>query len=151
MGLRGEVVPSLSWIARLNEWCLGNNLDFDLQKTSANCWYFRGTSVRSGVFLVRYAACPFRDEDLTSNWNGIALWALQARRKVVVLTRVIKGFWELESSEDYSWVVLGTALGGASVLRAVSWFFKAGNCRVPVFQSIFELCLTNQLCPSTTG
>ena len=113
-------MPSLSWIARSNEQCLGNNLDFDLQKTSANCWYSRGTSVRSGVFSVRCATHSFRGKDLTSNWNGITPWALQARRKVVVLTRVIEGFWRLGSSEDYSWVVLGVALGRALVLRTVS-------------------------------
>jgi len=73
------------------------------------------------------------DEDLTSNWYGIALWALQARRKMVVLTRVIKGFWGLGSSEDCSWVVLEATLGRASVLRAMSWFFKAKNCKVPIF------------------
>ena len=94
-------------------------MDFDLQKTSANCWYSRGTSVRLGVFLVRCAARPFRSEDLTSNWNGIAPWALQARRKVVALTRVIKSFWRLGSSENCSWVVSGVALGRASVLRAM--------------------------------
>jgi len=92
MGLRGEVVPFSSWITRLNEQCSDNNLDFDLQKTFTNCWYSRETLVRPGVFLVRCAICPFRSEDLTSNWNGIAPWALQACRKVVVLTRVIKGF-----------------------------------------------------------
>ena len=86
----------------MNKQCSGNNLDFDLQKTSANCWYSRGTLVRSGIFLIRCAARPFRDKDLTSNWYGIAPWALQAHRKIVVLTRVIKGFWGLGSSEDYS-------------------------------------------------
>ena len=64
-------MPSLSWITRSNKWCSGNNLDFDLQKTSTNCWYSRGTSVRSGAFLIRCTTHLFRDEDLTSNWYGI--------------------------------------------------------------------------------
>lgn len=114
MGLRGGVAPSLSWIARLNKWCSGNNLNFDLQKMSANCWYFRETSIRLGVFSVRCAARPFRDKDC-------------------------------------SWVVSEVALGRASEVRAVSWFFKAGNCKVPVFQLIFGLYSTDQLCLSTTG
>jgi len=71
MGLRGGVALSLSWIARSNKRYSGNNLNFDLQKTFVNCWYSRGTLVRSGVFSVRCAACPFRGEDLTSNWNDI--------------------------------------------------------------------------------
>ena len=69
---------------------------------------------------------------------------------MVVLTRVIEGFWGLGSSKDCSWVVLGAALGGASGVRAMSWFFKARNYRIPVFQSMFGLCSTNQLCLSTT-
>ena len=92
MGPREEVMLFSSWIARLNKWCSDNNLDFDLQKTFTNCWYSREILVRSGVFLVRCATCPFRSEDLTSNWNSIAPWALQAHRKIVVLKRVIKGF-----------------------------------------------------------
>jgi len=76
MGSRGGIASSLSWIARSNEWCSGNNLDFDLQKMSANCWYSREILVRSGVFLVRCTTHPFRGEDLTSNWNSIAPWAL---------------------------------------------------------------------------